>query len=150
MQSPQPPPPQPQLPPTPLLGNGEQKPGELQLVRLTEEERWNVMNVVQQYLRDHPTALEGSEPFHAISVWYADVANSVLKAETPPGDLCVIVRTFFDSPHLMARAKAIWDSGLLPVEVVRMIGGSFYSLPRDIVVRNAWELDLESAECEDS
>jgi len=97
-------------------------------------QRHNILSCVRQRVRDGNLPNE----FFVISVWFSDIANRLLKSNTPSNGYCVMVKKEdgYTKPDIIAHAKKIWDLGYVPVEVVQKEGAIFWALPRQNVMAN--------------
>ncbi len=87
--------------------------------------------------------------FFVINVWFPEPANLLLKAETPEEGYCVFCK--FEGQYrdqlILQRAKEIWNSGKVPVEVIQTEGTMFFSLDREsLFLRHYISLWLDYAE----
>ena len=90
---------------------------------------YSIGSCAYRYLEEHELDIV---EFFVVSVWFADVYNDHYKTDYVPGSFTVIIRRDenFGNADNLRKAHRIWDSGMIPIEVVQMEGGIFFGIPR--------------------
>jgi hypothetical protein len=104
----------------------------MDFLRLSDIETLDIMSVLEQNILSRPSV---NTP-HKIMVWFPDVANRMLKSNTPAKGYCVTVRPVsICSEKCRQFVETLWDRGYVTIEIVRNNGAAYYfSLPRDAVI----------------
>ncbi len=114
-----------------------------------------IISCVSQSLRDNENEAKIQKDFYFISVWFADVANQILKSNTPNNGYCVMYKTEFNNPNLTLQAQKIWNCGYLPIEVVRKQGCIFIGVAKNdvnnflnkgVTIEKAFEFDMYTSD----
>ncbi len=112
---------------------------------LSINDQEDIMSCIAQHINKRQQPNE----FHAISVWYPDVANMYFNSNTPDGAFLIKYKyeSNYTIPEIIEHAKKIWDAGLMPIEIVQNTGAYFFALPRDAVMdKNISHLMMLKAE----
>jgi hypothetical protein len=102
----------------------------------SERQLIDILSCVQQNIRTGFT-VDTTTPF-TITVWFPDIANILLKSNTPNGAFCVRQKklTDYSHPDLIIHIKNIWNNSLIPIEIIQKDGAIFYALPKTTVLSN--------------
>lgn len=107
----------------------------------------DIMSCLRQHLKS--TELP-KEPF-VITIWYSDIANKYLKSNTPSNSYAIYNKNInkYTHPDIIKKAKDIWNSELVPIEVIQMEYGLFYALPKKAIfeknIKNMLLLEAEES-----
>lgn len=111
------------------------------IYRLSYDEYFGIINCVQQHLikKSRP-----NEPY-VITVWFHDVANEYLHTNTPSNAYAIYDKPIskYTIPYIIKKANNIWNSNLIPIEVIQITGGFFYSIPKKFDIENIKMLPSE-------
>lgn len=105
------------------------EPGRFLVKSLSESQFFGIMDCIA-YFCSYSHKEEEYKNFFVISIWFPDVANKRFNSNTPPNGYLIKPRfeENFTSEKLLSHAKKIWSKGLIPIEVVKNDGASFYAI----------------------
>jgi hypothetical protein len=105
------------------------EPGRFLVKNLTVDQFFGIMDCVDHFC-SYSFNEEIYKNFFTISIWFPDIANKKFNSNTPPNGFLIKPRIEenYTSEKLLSHAKKIWDKGLIPVEVVKTDGASYFAV----------------------
>lgn len=116
--------------------------------RLTEEEEYSIMSCIEQFCREDFDKTK----FFCIQVWFPEEANKRFNINTPPNGFRIQpkLEENYVNKELLTHAKKLWDTGSVPVEIVREGTSAFFAVSHKDVLANAEHFEYMMAYAEDS
>jgi hypothetical protein len=109
----------------------------------------NVHSCIKQFCIHNHIKTRIENGIYIIAVFFPDMADKILNHYVEEGQLCVAPKEIFQYANLENRAhvQKIWDSGYVPIEIMKNGCGIFFGIAKASIESCQYEyMELEEME----